>query len=58
MNKFNLSHPYFKFQVLLMDLSQYDIETLYGLQIDNGVRQCVNSSWFGIFKNKFVVHGQ
>ena len=44
MNKFNLSHPYFKFQVLLMDLSQYDIETLYGLQIDNGVRQFVNSS--------------
>ena len=44
MNKFNLSHPYFKLQVLLIDLSQSDIEILYGLQIDNGVRQCANSS--------------
>ena len=31
-------------QVSLIDLSQSDIQILYGLQIDNGIRQCVNSS--------------
>ena len=42
----NLSHPYFKFHVRLIDLSQSDIQILYGLQIDNVIviRQCVNSS--------------
>lgn len=39
-------------------LSQCDTETLYDVQIDNGVRQCVNSSLTGIFKNKFVLLGQ
>ena len=40
-----------------MDLSQSDIEILYGLQADDDIPQCV-SSWIGIFKNKFMVHGQ
>ena len=55
----NLSHPYLylKFQVHLIDLPQCDIQILYSLPIDNGIRQCVNSSWIGIFKNKLVVHG-
>ena len=55
----NLSHPhlYLKFQVHLIGLPQCDIQILYGLPIDNGIRQCVNSSWTGIFKNKLVVHG-
>ena len=34
----------FKFQVCLMDLCQSDIQVLYGLQIDNGTQQFVNSS--------------
>ena len=33
----------------LIDLSQADIQILYGFQIDNGIWQCVNSSWTGIF---------
>ena len=45
-------------QVTFLDLLQSDIQILYGRQIDNGIRQCVGSSWTGIFKNKFVVHGQ
>ena len=53
----NLPHPYLNFQVSLIDLSQPDIQILYGLQIDDGIQQCVNSSSTGIFKNKFVVHG-
>ena len=32
----NLSEPYIKFQVSLIDLSQSDIQVLNGLQIDNG----------------------
>ena len=36
-------------------LAWYSI--LYGLEIGNGILQCVNKSWNGIFKNKFVVHG-
>ena len=39
-------------------MSQSDIQILYDLQIDNVIWQCVKSSWTGIFKNKFVVHGQ
>ena len=39
-------------------MSQSDIQLLYGLLIDNGIQQCVNCSWIGIFKKKFVVHGQ
>ena len=50
--------PYLKFKVRLIDLSQSDIHILYDLQIDNGIWQCVSSSWTGIFKNKFVFHGQ
>ena len=53
-----LCSPNLKFKVRLIDLSQSDIQILCGLQIDNGIRQCVNSSWSGIFKNKFVVPGQ
>ena len=49
---------YLKFQTGLIDLSQSGIQILYGLQIDNGIRQCVNSSWTGIFENMFVVYGQ
>ena len=45
----NLLHHYLKFQVCFTDLSQSDIQTLYGLQIVNGIWQCVNSSWTGIF---------
>ena len=33
----NLSHPYLKLQVSLIDQSQYDIQMFYGLQIDNGI---------------------
>ena len=33
-------HLYLKFQVHLIDLSKSDIQILYGLQIDNGIRQC------------------
>ena len=51
----NLSHPYLNSQVSLIDLSQSDIQILYGLQIDNGIWQCVSSSLTGIFKDKFVV---
>ena len=36
-------HPYLKFQVRLIDLSQSDIQILYGLQIDNAIRQCVDN---------------
>ena len=39
-------------------MSQSDIQLLYGLLIDNGIQQYVNCSRIGIFKNKFVVHGQ
>ena len=49
--------PFSKFQVSLIDLSQSDIQILYGFQIDNGIRQCIQSSWAEIFKSKFVVHG-
>ena len=35
---------YHKFQVHLIDLSQSGIQVLYALQIDNDIRQCVNSS--------------
>ena len=49
---------FLKFPVCLIDLCQSDIQILYGLQIDNGIWQCVNSTRTGIFKNKFVVHGQ
>ena len=54
----SLSHLHLKFKVCLINLSQSDIQTLYGLQIDNYIWQCVNSSWTGFFYNKFVVHGQ
>ena len=54
----NLLQPYCKFQVHIIDWSQSNIQILYDLQVDNGIRQCVNSSWTGIFKNKFFVHGQ
>ena len=54
----NLLHPYLKFQFRLIDLSQSNIQMLYGLQINNEVRQFVNKNWTGFFKNKFVVHGQ
>ena len=54
----NLWQPYRKFQVCLIDLSEPAISILYGLQIDNGIRQCVNSNWIGIFSNKLVVHVQ
>ena len=30
-------HPCLKFQVHLIDLSQSDIQVLYGFQIDNGI---------------------
>ena len=50
----NLSHPYLKFQIHLIDLSQSSIQVLYGLQTDDGIRQCVNS----MFNTKFVVRGQ
>ena len=40
----NLLHPYLKFQVFLIDITQSDIQILYGLQIDNGIPQSVNSS--------------
>ena len=53
----HLSHPYLQFHNCLIDLSQPDIQILYGLQIDHGIRQCVNSSWTGILKDKFRVHG-
>ena len=49
---------FLKFPVCLIDLCQSDIQILYGLQKDNGIWQCVNSNRTGIFKNKFVVHGQ
>ena len=26
--------------------------------MDNGIQECVNNIWIGIFKNKFVVNGQ
>ena len=39
----NLPQPYLKFQVSLIALSQSDIQILYGLQIDNVFRQCVDS---------------
>ena len=50
--------PYLKFKVRLIGLAQSDIQILYGLQIDNGISCCVNSSWTGSFNNKFVVHDQ
>ena len=34
----NLPHPYFNFQVSLIDLSQPDIQILYGPQIDDGIQ--------------------
>ena len=34
----SLLHPYLKFQVCLIDLSQSDIQILYGFQMDNGIR--------------------
>ena len=54
----NLQHPYLKFQVHLIDLFKPDIQILYDLQINSGIRQCVNNSWTRIFKNKFTIHGQ
>ena len=54
----HLSHPYLQFHNCLIDLSQPDIQILYGLQIDHGIRQCINSGWTGILKDKFRVHGQ
>ena len=57
MSKLNILHPYLKFKFHLIGLSQSDIQILYGFQIDNSAQQCVSSSWTGIFKNKFVVHG-
>ena len=54
----NLLHPYLEFQVSLVDLSQSDIQILDGLQINNGILECVSSSFTAIFKNNFVVHGQ
>ena len=54
----NLSHPYLKFQIHLIDLPQSSIQVLYGLQTDDDIRQCVNSSWTGMFNTKFVVRGQ
>ena len=54
----NLLQPYLKFKVYLIDLSQSDIQIIYGLQIDNGIWQRVNSSGTGIFRNKFVIYGQ
>ena len=39
-----LSNPYLKFHVRLIDLSQSDIQILTGLQICNGIRQCVSST--------------
>ena len=43
----NLLHLYLKFQVHLIDLSQLDIQILYGLQIDNDIWQYLvrTSSW-------------
>ena len=40
----NVVDTTFKFQVRLIDLSQSSIQILYGLQIENGIPQCVNSS--------------
>ena len=48
----------FQMQVALIDLSQSDVQILCGLQMDNGIWQCVNISWTGIFKKKFMFHGQ
>ena len=45
-----------KFQVL--DLSQSDIQIVYGSKINDCIRQYVNRSWTGILEEKFVVHGQ
>ena len=56
--QYSISQSYLKFHIRLIDLSQSDIQILYDFQIDNGIQQCVNSSWTGIFKNKFVAHGQ
>ena len=52
------SYPFLNLHVCWIDMSQSDIQILYSLQIDNGIRQCVNSRWTGIFKNKFIVCGQ
>ena len=38
-----------KFKVHLMYLPQSYIQILHGLKIDNGIQQCVSSSWIGIF---------
>ena len=54
----NLSHPYLTLQVRLIDLPHPDIQIIYGLQIDIGTQLCVNCSLTGIFKNKFMVHGE
>ena len=47
----NLLLSYLKFQVRLIDLPQSAIQIPYGVQIDNAIRQCVNSSRIRIFKN-------
>ena len=49
---------YLKFHVSFIDLPQFDISIPYGIQIDNGIQQCVNSRLTEISKKKFVVHDQ
>ena len=54
----NFLHPYLKFYVSSIDLSQSEIRILYNLQKDNGIPQSANSSWTGIFTDKFVIYDQ
>ena len=58
LNPYSHITAYLKFQVRLIDMSWFDIKILHDLKIDNGIWQCVNSTWAGIFKKKFMVHGQ
>ena len=51
----NLSHPYLKLQITLIDLLQSEILIFHSLQIDHGIWQYANSNWTGIFKQAHVI---